>query len=372
MRTTDAPECSFNQHLEQNSAWNRTLSEEVAKPISWREGLPHCTEIEYISYLVQSANWYNKHVKITVLDAAPALEGLDLHTLSALGELDLYQMTSPNQLTERLADAEIIVLNKVPLTAETLTLAPKLKLVTVLATGHDVVDGAAARAAGVTLCNVAGYSTASTAQHAIALLLELTNQVGQHAASVAAGEWQARGIWSWADTPLMELDGKTLALVGYGAIGGRVGKIAEALGLRVLPVTRTPREGTYPLNEALAQADIVVLQCPLTPATRGLINAETLAMLKPGALLVNCARGPVIDEAAVAAALHSGHLAGFATDVLSTEPPAPDNPLLSAPNTRITPHHAWATKAARERLLAETVANIAAFQAGSPRNVVNG
>lgn len=283
----------------------------------------------------------------------------------------MYQRTDHSQLPERLADAEVVVLNKVALTAATLALAPKLKQITVLATGHDVVDGAAARAAGVTLCNVAGYSTASTAQHAIALLLELTNQVGRHAAAVATGEWQARGIWSWADTPLMELEGKTLALVGYGAIGGRVGTLAEALGMRVLPVTRTPREGTYPLEQALSQADIVVLQCPLTPATRGLIDTETLALLKPGALLVNCARGPVIDEAAVAAALHSGHLAGFATDVLSTEPPAPDNPLLSAPRTVITPHHAWATKAARERLLAETVANIAAFQAGHPRNVVN-
>jgi glycerate dehydrogenase len=150
-----------------------------------------------------------------------------------------------------------------------------------------------------------------------------------------------------------------------------VGKLAEALGMRVLPVTGTPREGTYSRETALAQADVVLLQCPLTPATRGLINAETLALLKPGALLVNCARGPVIDEVAVAAALHAGHLAGFATDVLSTEPPTSENPLLSAPRTVITPHHAWATKAARERLLAETVANIAAFQAGSPRNVVN-
>lgn len=264
------------------------------------------------------------------------------------------------------------MLNKVRLGADALAQAPRLRLITVLATGHDVVDGAAARAAGITLCNVAGYSTPSTAQHALALLLELTNQVGRHAEAVAQGAWQERGIWSWAETPLTELEGKTLALVGYGAIGGRVARLAEALGMRVLPVARTLRDSTWPLAEALAQADVVVLQCPLTPATHHLINAQTLTLLKPGALLVNCARGPVLDEAAVAAALWSGHLAGFATDVLSTEPPAPDNPLLSAPNTRITPHHAWATRAARERLLAETVANIEAFRSGEPRNVVNG
>lgn len=306
-----------------------------------------------------------------VLDASPALTGLDLSELERLGELSVHTRTTPEELPGRLADAQVVVLNKIRLSVEAFAAAPVLKLVTVLATGHDVVDGAAARAAGVTLCNVAGYSTASTAQHAVALLLELSNQVGRHAASVAAGAWQARGIWSWAETPLVELAGKTLVVVGYGAIGSRIGQVAEALGMRVLPVTKTQRAGTYSLEQALPQADVVLLQCPLTPATHGLVNAAFLAALRPGAVLINCARGPVVDEAAVAAALHSGHLAGFAADVLSTEPPAPDNPLLSAPNTLITPHNAWATGASRERLLAETCANIRAFRDGVARNVVS-
>jgi glycerate dehydrogenase len=310
-------------------------------------------------------------MKITVLDASPALDELDCAALSALGELTVHTATSNKALSAHLEAAEVVVLNKVRLDAAVFAATPHLKLVTVLATGYDVVDTVAARAAGVTVCNVAGYSTASTAQHAIALLLELTNQVGRHAQSVAAGQWQTRGIWSWAETDLVELEGKTLALVGYGAIGSRIGNVAKALGMRVLPVTKTPREGTHTLEAALPQADVVLLQCPLTPQTRHLINTETLALLHPGTFLINCARGPVIDEAAVAAALHSQHLAGFATDVLSTEPPASDNPLLSAPNTLITPHHAWATRASRERLLAETAENIRAFWAGEPRNVVN-
>jgi len=309
-------------------------------------------------------------VRVVALDASPALDDLDLSSLEALGTLTVHAATAPESLAERLADADVVILNKVRLGAAELALAPKLRLITVLATGYDVIDTAAAKAQGVTVCNVAGYSTASTAQHALALLLELTNQVGRHAATVASGEWQRRGIWSWADTPLMELDGKTLVLIGYGAIGSRVARIAEALGMRVLPVVRTAREGTYTLETALPQADVVLLQCPLTPQTRGLVDAAFLAQLKPGTLLVNCARGPVLDDAAVAAALASGQLAGFATDVTTTEPPTDDNPLLSAPNTLITPHHAWATRAARERLLAETVANIAAFQNGSPRNTV--
>lgn len=307
---------------------------------------------------------------ITVLDSSPAFDGLELSELAALGQLRVHADTLLSELPAHLAEAEVVVLNKIRLGADELALAPKLRLITVLATGYDVIDTVAARAHGVTVCNVRGYSTASTAQHAIALLLELTNQVGQHAASVAAGEWVARGIWSYAQTPLLELEGKTLMLVGYGAIGTRIGQIAQALGMRVLPVARTPRAGTFTLAEALPQADVVVLQCPLTSETRGLVNAAFLAQLKPGSLLVNCARGLVVDEAAVAAALKSGQLAGFASDVLSSEPPTTDNPLLTAPNCLLTPHLAWAARASRERLLAETVKNIQAFQSGTPRNKV--
>lgn len=307
---------------------------------------------------------------LTVLDASPALDGLDLAALEALGSLTVHAATPAASLPERLADAEVVVLNKVRLGAAELALAPRLKLITVLATGYDVVDLAATRERGVTVCNVAGYSTASTAQHAIALLLELTNQVGLHARHVAEGEWVRRGVWSYAQSPLQELEGKTLVIVGYGAIGSRIGQVARALGMRVLPVARTQREGTYSLAQALPQADVVLLQCPLTPETRHLVDASFLAQLRPGALLLNVARGPVVEEGAVAEALRTGHLAGFAADVLSTEPPSPDNPLLHAPNTLLTPHLAWAARASRERLLAETVGNIRAFVSGTPRNRV--
>ncbi|MFM7322312.1 MAG: NAD(P)-dependent oxidoreductase, partial [Armatimonadota bacterium] len=247
-----------------------------------------------------------------------------------------------------------------------------LRLITVLANGHDIIDSEAARAAGVAVCNVAGYSTASTAQTAIGLLLSLTQGISVNAARCAEGEWTRRGIWSWSDTPLVELDGKTMAIFGYGAIGRRVGAVAEALGMRVLAAALPgrPSQDRVPMAEALAAADVVSLHCPLTPATRGLVDSTFLESMKPSAMLVNAARGPVVDEAAVAAALRSGRLAGYATDVLSSEPPPADHPLAGAPNCVVTPHLAWASKEARERLLAETAANIAAFLAGTPRNRV--
>ena len=310
--------------------------------------------------------------RIVVLDAAPALTGLDLGALDALGNVVVHEATAPVDIASRIADADIVVLNKVRLGAAEFADAPRLRLVCVLATGHDVVDSDAARAAGVALCNVAGYSTASTAQTAIGLLLALAQGIVVNAAGCADGEWTRRGIWSWSDTPLVELDGKTLAIVGFGAIGRRVGAAAQALGMRVVPaaVPGRPTEGRTPLAEVLPVADAVSLHCPLTPLTRGLVDATFLAAMRPGAFLVNAARGPVVDESAVADALRSGRLAGYATDVLSSEPPPADHPLAGAPNCVITPHLAWASAEARRRLLAETAGNIEAFLAGAARNRV--
>jgi glycerate dehydrogenase len=318
--------------------------------------------------------------KIVVLETNPfdADGDLDWSPLRALGELTLHPRTRPEETAERIAGAEVVYTNKVRIGAAEMDGASRLQLISVLATGYDVVDVAAARERGITVCNVPGYSTPSTAQTTVALLLELCHHVGNHANTVRAGGWTAAGIWSfWEQTPV-ELEGKTLALVGLGAVGMRVARIAEALGMTVHavaipgrvyePDTPYPR---LPLEEALATADVVSLHCPLTPETRGLINAERLAKMKPTAFLINTARGLLIDEAALADALNSGRIAGYAADVLSVEPPPPDNPLLSAPNCLITPHYAWTSHASRSRLMAESVENVRAFLTGTPRNVVN-
>lgn len=318
--------------------------------------------------------------KIVVLETNPfdADGDLDWTPLHALGELILHPRTRPEETAERIAEAEVVYTNKVRIGATEIEGASRLQLISVLATGYDVVDVAAARDRGVRVCNVPGYSTPSTAQTTIALLLELCHHVGEHARTVREGGWTEAGIWSfWERTPV-ELEGKTLALVGLGAVGMRVARIAEALGMTVHavavpgrvyePDTPYPR---LPLDEALMAADVISLHCPLTPETRSLINAERLAKMKQTAFLVNTARGLLIDEVALADALHSGRIAGYAADVLSVEPPSSDNPLLAAPNCLITPHFAWTSSASRSRLMAESVENVRAFLAGTPRNVVN-
>jgi len=323
-------------------------------------------------------------MKITVLDARPMDAGdLDWTPLRALGDLTLHERTAPDDVNERIADADIVYTNKVRLSADAFAAAPRLKLVSVLATGYDVIDLDVAREHGVTVCNVPGYAASSVAQTTIALLLELTNRVGAHAEAVRAGAWSEAGIWSFWRSPLVELAGKTLVVVGLGAIGGRVAGIARTLGMEVV-AARLPGRGAsgrsgrsagpfprLPLDEALARADAISLHCPLTPETRQLINAERLARIKPTAFLVNTARGALVDEAALATALHGNRLAGYAADVLSVEPPPPDNPLLSAPNCLVTPHFAWASREARQRLLDASVENLRAFLAGRPQNVVS-
>ncbi len=296
----------------------------------------------------------------------------------ALGELTLHPNTAPDEVAARIQSADIVLTNKVPLPASAFEAAPNLRLVSVLATGYDVIDLEAARRAGVTVCNVPAYSTASTAQTTVALLLELTQHAGAHDAAVKAGDWTRSPSFSFWNFPLTELDGKTLVVIGLGSIGGRVAAVCEALGMKIVAAQlpgRQPKGDSpsprLPLDEALPLADVVSLHCPATPETRGLVNAEFLAKLKPSAFLLNTARGVLIDENAVAEALRNGKLAGFAADVLSVEPPPADNPLLTAPNCILTPHIAWASTESRRRLLDISAGNVAAFLDGTAQNVVS-
>jgi glycerate dehydrogenase len=315
----------------------------------------------------------------------PAIVVLDGHTLNpgdnpwdelaALGALTVHTRTPGDWIVARARDADILLTNKTPLRAATLTALPRLRFVAVLATGYDVVDGAALRARGIPVANVPEYGTDSVAQFVFALLLELCQQVGRHDAAVHAGEWQRAPDFSFTVAPLIELAGKTMGVVGYGRIGRRVAALARAFGMRVLVHSRTRSDGDgvtwCERDELFAVADVVSLHCPLTPQTNRFVDAALLARMRRGAFLINTARGALIDEPALAAALAGGALGGAALDVVSAEPIAADNPLLAAPRCLLTPHIAWATLAARRRLMATTVENVRAFLAGSPINVVN-
>ncbi len=317
----------------------------------------------------------------------PQLVVLDSHTidpgdnpwteLEALGALSVFARSEPGQILERARGADILLTNKTPLSAETLRALPGLRGVCVLATGVNVVDVSAATALGVPVCNTPAYSTASTAQHAIALLLELTNRVGRHDRAVHEGAWVSSPDFSFTLAPLTELDGLTLGIVGFGAIGRRVAEIARALGMHVRASGTAAKSDDPPwlqrveLDELFSGADVVSLHCPLTEQTRGLVDAARLAKMKPSALLVNASRGPLVDESALADALARGVLAGAAVDVLSEEPPRADNPLLAAPRCVITPHNAWSTLAARRRAMRIAAGNVRGILSGSPQNVVN-
>jgi glycerate dehydrogenase len=316
----------------------------------------------------------------------PRLVVLDAHTLNPgdnpwapverLGELVTYERTPPELVVPRAVGADVVLTNKTPLVAETLAQLPQLRGISVLATGVNVVDVAAASARGLPVCNVPAYSTASTAQHTIALLLELSNHVGRHDRAVHEGAWVRSPDFSFTLAPLRELDGATLGLVGFGAIGRRVAEIARALGMRVQAAGEVrPSDpewlGRVPLDQLFASSDVVTLHCPLTDDTAGLVNRARLELMRPRALLINASRGPLVNEADLAQALERGTLAGAALDVLSREPPAADNPLLVARNCIITPHHAWATLAARRRAMQITADNVAAILRGAPQNLVN-
>lgn len=311
-------------------------------------------------------------MKIVILDGFASNPGdLSWEEIAARGELTVYERSTAQEAAERIGDAEIVFLNKTPISAETLAKCPNVKMIGILATGYNIVDTAACKARGIPVCNVPGYSTMAVAQMTFALLLEMCQQVGQHSRAVFAGQWQNNADFCFWNTPLTELAGKTFGIVGYGAIGKAVGEIAKAFGMELLVTARREKEGHVSLEELLRRSDIISLHCPQTADNLQMINAETLAMMKPGAILLNTARGGLIDEEAVAEALKCGHLAWYGADVVSREPIAADNPLLSAPNCFLSPHIAWAPTQTRQRLHQIAAENLRAFLAGKPQNVVN-
>ena len=317
-------------------------------------------------------------MKIVVLDAAAANPGdLNWDFLKKYGEPAVYDRTPEPLVAERAADAEIVLLNKTVITRETVERLPKLRLIAIIATGYNVVDVAACTERGVLIANVPSYSEAAVAQQTFAFILEFANRVGLHADLVRGGAWTRCPDFSFTAAPLTELAGKTMGVIGYGRIGRRVARIAEGFGMEVLVNTAHPEkypESPYPFlprGELLPRCDFVSIHCPMTPETDKMVNEAFLAQMKRGAFLVNNARGGEADEAAVAAALNEGRLGGYGADVLSTEPPQPGNPLMTAKNAFITPHIAWAAYETRVRLLRIAEENIAAFLAGHPVNIVN-
>ena len=320
-------------------------------------------------------------MKLVVLDGYTENPGdLSWKGLDALGELTVYDRTSYTEsplIAQRIGDAEIVIMNKTPISRATIDACPNIRLIAVLATGYNVVDYQHAREKGIPVVNVPTYGTASVSQFSIALLLEICHHIGHHSASVHAGNWASNPDWCYWDYPLIELEGKTIGIIGFGRIGQAEGRIARAMGMHVLAYDVYPNDagraiGAYvDLDTLLAQADVVSLHCNLTPENTGLINKENIAKMKDGAILINNARGQLIVEQDVADALNSGKLAAAGLDVVYTEPIRPDNPLLTAKNCIITPHISWAPKESRQRIMDVTAENIRAFLAGKPQNVVN-
>jgi glycerate dehydrogenase len=313
-------------------------------------------------------------MRITILDGHTTNPGdLSWEPLERLGSLSVHDRTAAADIVARAAAADVVLTNKTPLTRETIAALPRLKCIGVLATGYNIVDVAAARERGIPVCNVPEYGTPNVAQATFALLLELTNRVGHHAELVRAGRWSSCPDFCFWEGELVELAGLTLGIVGYGRIGRAVATVGRAFGMRIRAARRG--RGDDPecveLDTLLRESDVVSLHCPLTPETREIIDAAALAKMKPTAFLINTSRGPLVNEAALAAALNAGQIAGAGLDVLAVEPPPATNPLLVARNCVITPHVAWATREARRRLIECTAENLRAFAAGTPRNVVN-
>lgn len=318
-------------------------------------------------------------MKIVVTDGNAVNPGdLSWDFLKKYGQVTVYPRTTEEQALQRLQDADIVLINKTPISARLLDACPSIALICVLATGYNVVDCEAAKQRDIPVCNVPDYSTNSVAQFTFALLLELCNRVGHHGDAVHGGAWSQCPDFCFWDTPQVELAGKTMGIIGFGRIGRTVGRIALAMGMRVLAYNRSrcpegESIGEYvDLNTLLRESDVLSLHCPLTPQTERIIGTDALAVMKDGAFLLNTARGPLLDEEAVAAALRSGKLRGAAVDVVTSEPILVTNPLLSAPNCIITPHMAWAPIESRKRILNCTRKNIESFLAGSPVNAVNG
>jgi glycerate dehydrogenase len=308
-------------------------------------------------------------MKIVVLDGYTLNPGdLSWDALRELGSCEIYDRSAPDEIVPRSTSAEIVLTNKVKLNGEYMSSVPTLKYIGVTATGYNIVDVADARERKVIVTNVPTYGTQSVAQMTFALLLELTQHVGHHAQTVREGRWTRSPDFCYWDYPLIELDGLTLGIIGFGRIGKMVGQLAEAFGMKVLTYSR--KQPVAEMETLFRRSDIISLHCPLTPQTEHLVNEKRLAWMKPTAFLLNTSRGPLIDESALAKALNEGRIAGAGLDVLAVEPPTADNPLLRAKNCLITPHIAWATRAARSRLMEAVVENVRAYLTGESKNVV--
>jgi glycerate dehydrogenase len=316
-------------------------------------------------------------MRIVVFDGYTSNPGdLSWAELEKLGECAIYYRTPLDQIVARAAGARIVMTNKTPLMRETLEQLPELKYIGILATGYNVVDMDTAARRNIVVTNVPGYATMSVAQTAFAHVLNLTIHAAEHAQGVSAGRWTASADFCYWDYLLMELDGLILGLVGFGQIGKAMAKTAKAFGMKILACDPAPPKKIpsgvrmVELDKIFSKSDVVSLHCPLTDSTRNLVNANRLGQMKTSAFLINTSRGPLVDEGALAEALNTGRIAGAGLDVLSVEPPAADHPLLHAKNCYITPHIAWATKAARKRLIHEAAENVRAFLAGRKRNVI--
>ncbi len=320
-------------------------------------------------------------MKIVVLDGYAENPGdLSWAPLEALGEVTVYDRTSLTDEKEtivRLSGAEIAVTNKTPITRRVIDACPQLRYITMLATGYNVVDAAYAREKGIPLSNIPAYGTAAVGQFAIALLLEICHHAAHHSDTVHAGKWAACADWCYWDYPLIELDGKTMGIIGFGRIGQQTGRIARALGMRVLACGSHPSDSGraiadyVELDALLAASDVIALHCPLFPETEGIINRETIRKMKDGVILLNNSRGPLVVEQDLADALNSGKVYAAGLDVVSTEPIREDNPLLTAKNCIITPHISWAPRESRQRIMDTAAQNIRAYLDGAPINVVN-
>lgn len=318
-------------------------------------------------------------MKIVVLDGYTLNPGdISWEGMEAFGEVTVYDRTKAEEVVERIGDAEVVYTNKTPITKETMDACPNMKFIGVLATGYNIVDIAAAKEKGIPVSNIPTYGTAAVSQFAIALLLELCHHIGEHSDAVKAGEWTSNPDWCFWKYPLVELAGKNMGIIGFGRIGQDTGKIAQALGMKVLaydafkrPELESDTCKYVDLDTLLAQSDVISLHCPLFPDTEGIINKDTIAKMKDGVMIINDSRGPLIVEQDLRDALDSGKVAGAALDVVSTEPIQMDNPLLGAKNVILTPHIAWAPKESRQRLMDIAVDNLKCYVDGKPQNVVN-
>jgi glycerate dehydrogenase len=318
-------------------------------------------------------------MKIVVLDGYTLNPGdLDWDGLKKLGELVVYDRTPADQVTERAAGAAILFTNKTPVSEEAINQLSSLKFIGILATGYNIVNTEAAKAKGIIVANVPGYGTASVVQMTFALLLELCLHVQRHSDAVMDGKWSRSADFCFWDYPLTELAGKTIGIIGFGHIGQQVGDVATAFGMNIIGNSRHRSDQSHRKNftwsdvpELLKLSDVVSIHCPLFPETQGLINKESLQLMKKSAFLLNTSRGPIVVDEDLAEALNNDVIAGAGIDVLSAEPPPKGNPLFTAKNCIITPHIAWATKEARARLMQTTVSNLSAFLEGKPVNVVN-